>query len=59
MGVTFTFIGCSRSLNPIFMYIKAGLFECCNTLKMEAELSSETPEQTYYFTGCDVRATTM
>lgn len=41
------------------MYIKAGLFECCNTLKMEAELSSETPEQTYYFTGCDVRATTM
>jgi len=36
------------------MYIKAGLFECCNTLKMEVELSSETSEKTYYFTEYDV-----
>ena len=36
------------------MYTKAGLFECWNTLKMEVELSSETSEKTYYFTGCDV-----
>jgi len=46
-------MGCSGSLNPIFMNIKAGLFKCCNTLKMEVELSSETSEQTY-FTECDV-----
>jgi len=33
------------------MYVKAGLFEC---VKMKVELSSETSDITYYYTGCDV-----
>jgi hypothetical protein len=36
------------------MYVKTGLFECCKTLKMKVELSAETSDITYYFTGCDV-----
>jgi hypothetical protein len=54
MGVTFTFIECTRSLNPIFVYIKALLYECCNVLEMEVELSSESSEQTDYFTRCGI-----
>jgi hypothetical protein len=37
------------------MYVKAGLFEWCNTLKRKEELSSETSEHTYYFKECDVQ----